>query len=273
MASGVAGFVPALVARWMLGRNRRARGVAGVRPRPSLRDDAADPADRELGVAGVRARPLLRVQYAICAFHSHRRCRGSARPSLRGPVLQCYGTTWCGLAGVPPGPRCACSVAAPLRAGVGVAGFGPGPRCAEVWLPRRLGATSDLAGAWPGPRCANLYRSGLVARRAALPGSPRPSLRAGMRPSDRRQAVGVAGFVPPSLRVRPENHARAGSYGSVAGFTRPSLRAVSADLDPGGQRGVAGLDPGPRCAHVDHDPRLIAPRRRRVRSGPRCAER
>jgi hypothetical protein len=133
----LAGLGPGPRCAWSIVRIRLmlVMGFAGVRPRPSLRDQADDPPavlmDGDVaglcpgphcamipqafwqnlqiaGVAGVRVRPSLRAVREHAHRHGgHPRCRVRPRPSLRGAEAAAGHGGCSGVAGVRPGSRCA----------------------------------------------------------------------------------------------------------------------------------------------------------------------
>ena len=222
----------------------RPRCVAGVRPWPSLRDHAV----------GVPGHP------------GTGRCRVRPRPSLCVACVDLPATAVCGVAGFGPAPRCAWLAADKTIGGFRKAwpGSGPGPRCA--WstahtlsvIPKRCRGSSQ-----PSLHVLSLRQVGHPSQGVAgVP--PRPWLRAGMGPGDRRPSSRRCRVRPgPSCAFGPKIVAAPGSYGSVAEFTRPSLRGR---LPPGRllrlRLGVAGFRPRPSLRAADHRVRgLPAPRR------------
>ena len=264
------------------------RGVAGVRPRPSLRVPvgvhARRPAPRRcrgsapalvarstrrpatecgcLGVAGVSAPALVargspRTRRSAA---SGRRCRGSA-PALVArtrPVLPH------GVAGFGSGPRCAnVAIGVAIRAtDRALPGFGPGPRCAVCGGDTPSGSRLlTLPGFGPGPRCARYEFRGKPSTAAGVAGvRPRPSLCRRLAGHGRRHLPGRCRGSAPALIAQRQRCAGSPSCGhDVAGVRpRPSLRGRVPRLRERPDRGVAGFGPGPRCAITPSDPRMQA---------------
>ena len=255
---------------WAQRRHRRL-GVAGVRPRPSLRvrADAAAPAQSAPGVAGVRPRPSLRevrrhapggrvdaaalpgfgpgprcarVPQTLDARWTTRRCRGSA-PALVARLQRCW-TRVSGpaLPGFGPGPRCAHAGSWTSR--LGVAGFRPA-LVARLGQCMRRPVRGRCRGSAPALVARSTARCTRTRRIAALPGFG-PGPRCATRRMHEARRPGVAGVRPrPSLRE--SRHAAAATRrAGVAGVRpRPSLREQHGRTDRRLDAGVAGVRPRP----------------------------
>jgi len=231
------GSAPALVARRCTGCSapRGPRGVAGVRPRPSLR--AARPRPPLLqpagDVAGARPRPSLRAlegdrpaagqQGALPGLGPGPRCariqmvlmsppmvdvaRVRPRPSLRAASADLEPRGQRSVAGVRPWPslRAVRPWHAERLNHLALPGPVPGPRCAAALDDREVITALGSCRFVPGPRCAQLPQTWTQVDNAALPGSaPALVARTTTRRASSRYSTALPGFGPgPRCALKP----------------------------------------------------------------------
>ena len=240
--------------KWITGREDA--GVAGVRPRPSLREATPTVQATVNYEALPGSAPALVARSCVPDRdwqRDRRRCRGST-PALVARSMprtadadraarRCRGSTPALVA------RSSGTETRGATTGQALPGFGPGPRCADTARRPNRYRQADVAGFVPGPRCANHGRRPAAPARRRCRGSASALVARGCTASGAARSAGATlpGFDPgPRCVPRRSPAAWHPVFATVAGVRpRPSLRAAPADLDPGGQRGVAGVRPRP----------------------------
>jgi hypothetical protein len=247
-------------------------GVAGVQPRPSLRDLVRAARHR----AGPGVLPGLgpgprcaHLKVIVLPPGTKGRCRGSA-PALvaRSWSSTASGTDGLGVAGARPRPLLRDAVrAARHRAGPrALPGLGPGPRCAQI---KHLQIVGAVTGCCRGPAPALVARGSPRTRRSVASGrccrgsAPALVARKSWRtPTSASSSRRCRGFGPGPRCVQEAFRAYLEDPQGVAGARpRPSLRVPDAGPLLGcGHGGIAGVRPRPslsgpglRGRHSRHD--------------------
>ena len=270
--------------------DRLARRVAGVPPRPSLRDPAGHPHRRgDVGtlpgfVPGPRCAPpapptlsgeilalpgsapaLIARSTAACSTLMKSKALPGFRQALVAPSSRRPGARWTTrhrgtLPGFTSGPCCAW----PMEDGTGSGQLGRCRGSAPALVAR--GSPRTRRSVASGRRCRGSAPALVARTRATTPtrssplrhcrGFGPPALVArrladwGSRTEWAGRCRGSApALVARSLRAPGRS---TGSPRRCQVLSRPSLRAAPADLEPGGQRGVAGVRSRPSLREVRH---------------------